>query len=62
MLKSLIEGISQELPEVSNTIQQILGTIVDLKKDPVSLLEALSQNMSGKVSCTLFDLVLNSSQ
>ena len=41
MLKSLIEDISQELPEVSNTIQQLLGTIVDLKKDPVSVLEAL---------------------
>ena len=41
MLKSLIEDISQELPEVSNTIQQFLGTIVDLKKDPVSVLEEL---------------------
>ena len=41
MLKSLIEDISQELPEVSNTIKQIVGTIVDLKKEPVSVLEAL---------------------
>ena len=48
MLKSLIEDISQELPEVSDTIQQLLGTIVDLKKDPVSVLEALVKTCQAR--------------
>ena len=48
MLENLIETIIQEIPEISNSCQQILGTIVDFKQDPAALLDALVKTCQAR--------------
>ena len=64
MLKGLIEDFNQdileEIPEIfnagSNAFQQLIGTIVDLKKDPMSVLEALAKTCQENTPISLDSL------
>ena len=60
MLKDLIEDFNQEIPEIfnagSSAFQQLIGTIVDLKKDPMSVLEALAKTCQENTPTSLDNL------
>ena len=60
MLKDFIEEINQELPEIinvgSNAVQELIETIVDLKKDPMAVLEALVKTCQENSPTSLDDL------